>query len=158
MPVHGDNIDDLLRRADIAMYDAKRSGSGFALFAIEQEDAARAAPGDARRAARRASSGDQLVLHYQPKIDLTSSTVIGVEALVRWNHPVRRAADARRRSCPMAERNELIVPLTDWVLNEALRQLRAWRDAGYDLTMAVNISRPLPRRAAARSASPRRTS
>ena len=86
VPVHGDNIDDLLRRADLAMYDAKRSGSGFALFAMEQEDA------PARRLAmignlRECIGGNQLVLHYQPKIDLTSDKVMGVEALVRWNHP-----------------------------------------------------------------------
>ena len=138
VPVHGDNIDDLLRRADLAMYDAKRSGSGFALFAMEQEDA------PARRLAmignlRDCIGGNQLVLHYQPKIDLTSNKVMGVEALIRWNHPSGELLmpDA---FMPEVERNELIVPITDWVMNEALRQLRAWRDAGYDLTMAVNIS------------------
>jgi diguanylate cyclase (GGDEF)-like protein/PAS domain S-box-containing protein len=138
VPVHGDNIDDLLRRADLAMYDAKRSGSGFALFAMEQEDA------PARRLAmignlRECIGGNQLVLHYQPKIDLTTDKVMGVEALIRWNHPSGKLLmpDA---FMPEVERNELIVPITDWVMNEALRQLRAWRDAGYDLTMAVNIS------------------
>ena len=79
------------------------------------------------------------MLHYQPKIDLTSNKVIGVEALIRWNHPSGELLmpDA---FMPEVERNELIVPITDWVMNEALRQLRTWRDAGYDLTMAVNIS------------------
>ena len=137
VPQHGDNIDDLLRRADLAMYDAKRTRTGFALFAAEQEDA------PARRLAlignlRDCISGDQLVLHYQPKIDLTSNTVMGVEALIRWNHPSGELMmpDA---FMPEVERNELMLPITDWVMNEALRQLHVWRDAGFDLTMAVNI-------------------
>jgi diguanylate cyclase (GGDEF)-like protein/PAS domain S-box-containing protein len=137
VPLHGDNIDDLLRRADLAMYDAKRSGTGFALFASEQEEA------PARRLAllghlRDCVKDDQLVLHYQPKIDLASNTVMGVEALIRWNHPSGEflMPDA---FMPEVERNELIVPITEWVMNESLRQLRLWRDAGYDLTMAVNI-------------------
>ena len=137
VPLHGDNIDDLLRRADLAMYDAKRSGAGFALFAAEQEEA------PARRLAlignlRDCVAAGQLVLHYQPKIDLATNEVMGVEALIRWNHPsgVLLMPDA---FMPEVERNELIVPITEWVMNESLRQLRLWRDAGYDLTMAVNI-------------------
>ena len=137
VPAHGDNIDDLLRRADLAMYDAKRSGAGFALFASEQEEA------PARRLTllgnlRDCVGQNQLVLHYQPKIDLASSRIMGVEALVRWNHPSGELLmpDA---FMPEVERNELIVPITEWVMNESLRQLRVWRDAGYDLTMAVNI-------------------
>lgn len=137
VPVHGDNIDDLLRRADLAMYDAKRSGAGFALFASEQEEA------PARRLTllgnlRDCVSQNQLVLHYQPKIDLATNTVMGVEALLRWNHPSGELLmpDA---FMPEVERNELIVPITEWVMNESLRQLRVWRDAGYDLTAAVNI-------------------
>ena len=137
VPMHGDNIDDLLRRADLAMYDAKRSGTGFALFAAEQEEA------PARRLAlignlRECVAKGQLVLHYQPKIDLTTNRVMGVEALIRWNHPsgVLLLPEA---FMPEVERNELIVPITEWVMDESLRQLRLWRDAGYDLTMAVNI-------------------
>ena len=137
VPDHGDNIDDLLRRADLAMYDAKRSGTGYALFAAEQEETpARrlALLGDLRRCIER----DELVLHYQPKIDLATQETIGVEALMRWNHPSGRLfmpADFM----PEVERSELMIPMTEWVINEALRQLRSWRDEGYDLTMAVNI-------------------
>ena len=137
VPEHGDNIDDLLRRADLAMYDAKRSGGGYALFAAEQEEA------PARRLSllvdlRRCVQRDELVLHYQPKIDLPKRETTGVEALVRWNHPSGRLMmpDA---FMPEVERTALMMPLTVWVLDEALRTLRSWRDQGYDLTMAVNL-------------------
>jgi len=136
-PGHGDNIGDLLRRADLAMYDAKRSGSGFALFAAEQEET------PARRLAllgdlRRCVSRNELVLHYQPKIDLATGETPGVEALIRWNHPSGRLV-MPAEFMPEVERSELMIPITEWVINEALRQLRIWRDKGYDLTMAVNV-------------------
>ena len=88
---------------------------------------------------RECVGGNQLVLHYQPKIDLASNKVMGVEALIRWNHPSGELLmpDA---FMPEVERNELIVPITDWVMNEAAAPAaHVWRDAGYDLTMAVNI-------------------
>lgn len=137
VPDHGDNIDDLLRRADLAMYDAKRSGSGYAMFAAEQEDA------PARRLAllgnlRHCVERDELVLHYQPKIDLATRKTIGVEALVRWNHPSGKLLmpDA---FMPEVENSQLMIPITKWVVGEALDRLRAWRAEGYDLTMAVNL-------------------
>ncbi len=137
LPEHGDNIGDLLRRADLAMYDAKRSGSGYAVFAAEQEEA------PARRLAllgdlRRCIEHDELVLHYQPKIDLTTRETIGVEALLRWNHPSGRLLPPGA-FMPEVEHNELMLPITEWVIGEALRSLRTWRDEGFDVTMAVNL-------------------
>lgn len=137
VPEHGSNFHDVMRRADLAMYDAKRSGSGSAVFATDQEEI------PARRLAlltelRSCVDNGELVLHFQPKIDLASGETFGVEALVRWNHPTRgllQPADF----IPEVERNELIVPITYWIVNEALRVLRSWRDEGYDLTMAVNL-------------------
>jgi len=137
IPDHGDNIDDLLRRADLAMYDAKRAGTGYALFNAEQEETpARrlALLGDLRRCIER----EELVLHYQPKIDLASGETIGVEALTRWNHPSGRMFQPAD-FMPEVERSELMVPMTEWVINEALQTLRSWRDEGYELTMAVNL-------------------
>jgi diguanylate cyclase (GGDEF)-like protein/PAS domain S-box-containing protein len=137
VPDHGDNIDDLLRRADLAMYDAKRSGNGYAMFAAAQEDipARRLALlGDLRHCVER----EELVLHYQPKIDLKTHETVGVEALLRWNHPSGRMF-MPDEFVPELESNSMMVPITEWVINEALRTLRGWRDAGYDLTMAVNI-------------------
>jgi diguanylate cyclase (GGDEF)-like protein/PAS domain S-box-containing protein len=137
IPEHGDNIDDLLRRADLAMYDAKGSGGGYALFASEHEEA------PARRLAllsdlRRSVDRNELVLHYQPKVDLGTRRTIGVEALIRWNHPSGRLL-MPAEFMPEVESNDLMLPVTDWVINEALRTLRGLRDEGYDLTMAVNV-------------------
>ena len=136
-PQHGSDVGDLLRRADLAMYDAKQAGTGFALFASEHEETpARrlALLGDLRRCIER----DELVLHYQPKIDLATRETIGVEALIRWNHPSGRLFQPAD-FMPEVERSDLMIPITEWVINEALGRLRSWRDAGYDLTMAVNL-------------------
>ena len=136
-PAHGDNVDDLLRRADLAMYDAKRSGEGYAMFAAEQEEmSARRLEllGDLRRCIDR----DELVLHYQPKIDLATRETVGVEALVRWNHP----SDGLLMPgafMPEVERSELMIPLTEWVIDSALNQLQAWRNDGFDLAMSLNV-------------------
>ena len=137
-PQHGRESAELLRRADVAMHEAKRSGSGLAVFVSEPEDQT------ARRLALLSELRDgiprgELVLHYQPKVDLTTRQTTGVEALVRWQHP-REGLLMPAQFMPEAERSELIEPLTRWVLDTALRQQREWRDAGRDLTMAVNIS------------------
>jgi diguanylate cyclase (GGDEF)-like protein/PAS domain S-box-containing protein len=145
-PQHGTTSQDLIHRADLAMQQAKWSGDGLAVFTADPDEQTAnrlTLLNDLRAGIPR----DELVLHYQPKIDLTAEQrVTGFEALVRWEHPTRgllMPADFM----PEAERSDLIEPLTTWVLNEALRQQRAWKDAGIDLTMAVNISaRSLTRR------------
>jgi diguanylate cyclase (GGDEF)-like protein/PAS domain S-box-containing protein len=137
-PQHGRSTSDLLRRASRAMREAKQAGSGLGVFVAEPEDPI------ARRltllSELRASipRGD-LVLHYQPKIDLKSRRTTGVEALVRWNHPTAGLLQPAQ-FMPEAARSELMEPLTNWVLAEAMYQQRQWSDAGFDLTMAVNIS------------------
>jgi diguanylate cyclase (GGDEF)-like protein/PAS domain S-box-containing protein len=137
-PQHGRATADLLRRAAVAMREAKQSGSGLRVFVAEPEDPT------ARRLTllselRAGIPRGELVLHYQPKVDLRSRRTTGVEALVRWRHP----ADGLlmpAQFMPEAVRSELIVPLTRWVLDEALHQQHDWREAGLDLTMAVNVS------------------
>jgi diguanylate cyclase (GGDEF)-like protein/PAS domain S-box-containing protein len=138
-PQHGRSTADLLRRSESAMHTAKWSGDRLAVFEADTEDRT------TRRLAllndlRDGIGRGELVLHYQPKIDLKAGRrTTGVEALVRWRHP----ADGLlmpAQFMPEAERSELIKPLTEWVLNEALRQQRVWTDAGLDLTMAVNVS------------------
>ena len=137
-PEHGTSSAELLRGADLAMYDAKRAGSAYAVFDGAQEThltSHLALLSDLRQCITRG----ELVLHYQPKVDLATRHISGVEALVRWRHPTRGLL-APGSFMPEAERIDLIEPLTRWVLNEALRQQRAWRDEGVDLAIAVNIS------------------
>ncbi|MGE5148079.1 MAG: EAL domain-containing protein [Candidatus Eiseniibacteriota bacterium] len=86
----------------------------------------------------RAITGNELVLHYQPKIKLTTGRIVGVEALVRWHHP-KLGLLPPARFIPVAERAGLILPLTHWVLEEAVRQLAEWRALGVETTMAVNV-------------------
>jgi diguanylate cyclase (GGDEF)-like protein/PAS domain S-box-containing protein len=137
-PEHGATTDELLRRADAAMYVAKRSGSGQAVFDSAHEKQT------ARQLAllvdlRECIARDELILHYQPKINLGTREISGVEALVRWRHPVQGLL-MPGSFMPEVERTELIAPVTRWVLSEALHQQQTWRDEGIDLTMAVNIS------------------
>ncbi|GAC1316867.1 MAG: hypothetical protein NVSMB2_10020 [Chloroflexota bacterium] len=132
------NSTTLLRHADVAMYAAKREGGGVQVYAKDQEDNTRARLGIAREL-REALVRGELVLYYQPKIDFRTGQVSGVEALARWRHPSRGLV-APDVFIPVAEQTGLIVPLTAWVLAEALRQERAWLDAGLDLYVAVNLS------------------
>ena len=137
-PEHGDNAADLLRRADLAMYEAKRSSTAHAVFdpAHEKRLAKHLALlGDLRHCLAR----NELVLHYQPKIQLATREVSGVEALIRWRHPTLGLLPPGG-FMPEAERLEMIGPLTQWVLDETLRQQKAWNEEGLDLTVAVNIA------------------
>jgi diguanylate cyclase (GGDEF)-like protein/PAS domain S-box-containing protein len=137
-PQHADDADALLRRADVAMYVAKRSGSGYALYAAEQDQHSPSRLGLTAEL-RHAIEHGQLLLHYQPKLELRGSTVIGVEALVRWQHP-QQGLVPPDQFIPLAEQSGLIRPLTEWVLTTATRQYDEWRSAGLDLPVAVNLS------------------
>jgi diguanylate cyclase (GGDEF)-like protein/PAS domain S-box-containing protein len=136
-PVHGTDAENLLRRADVAMYVAKSTRSGLAVYSVDQDHHS------AERLAllgelRQAINGDQLVLHYQPKVDFAGK-LTGVEALVRWQHP-RRGLVQPDAFIELAEHAGLIKPLTRWVLDAALRQCRHWMDAGHRVPVAVNFS------------------
>ena len=128
----------LLRCADIAMYVAKRSGKGYALYSPDQE---RTSLGDLslKSELREAIQTNQLCLYYQPQIDHKSQRIVGLEALVRWNHPLRGflPPDA---FIPLAEDGGLIGSLTHWVLQTALAQQVALQQQGFNLNMAVNLS------------------
>lgn len=137
-PDHGSNADTLMQRADVAMYAAKALKSGYTIYTPEQDQT------NPHRLAligelRRAIVDDQLFLLYQPKIDLHTGQIAGVEALVRWRHP-RLGIMQPDQFIPLAERTGLIMPLTLWVLHEALRQCHKWRKAGIELNVAANIS------------------
>jgi diguanylate cyclase (GGDEF)-like protein len=139
-PAHGEDVDTLLRHADVAMYLAKEARAGTAVYDSEQDlnDAARLAlAGELRRAIE----NEELVLHFQPKAELESGCVVGVEALVRWQHP-ERGFIPPNEFVPIAERTGLIKPLSRYVVATAIRQCSAWRDAGLDLHVAVNLTIP----------------
>lgn len=137
-PEHGTDSSSLLRCADVAMYQAKRDASGYSIYA------ARLDPHTPQRLALMTELGaaireDQLVLHYQPKVDVRAQRIVGFEALVRWNHP-ERGLIPPNEFIELAEMSELIRPLTSWVVDRALRQWREWRDQGKHFTIAVNLS------------------
>ncbi len=137
-PDHGDDVRTLLQRADIAMYVAKDNKLGVSSYdsSVDGHSPARAALlGDLRRAI----SERELSLHFQPKTDLVSGALQGVEALVRWQHPTQGllSPDA---FVPLAERTGLVHSLTRFVLDSALAQCRAWYDQGLELPVAVNLS------------------
>ncbi len=137
-PAHGADGTTLLRRADVAMYTAKRGRTGHATYdpAQDQHSPERLPlVGELRAAIERGA----LALHYQPQVDLASGRLCGVEALVRWPHPERGLVPPER-FIPLAEQTSLIAPLTDWVLAEAVRQGRAWQRAGLLLGVSVNLS------------------
>jgi diguanylate cyclase (GGDEF)-like protein len=127
----------LIRCADIAMYVAKRSGKGYMLYAPDQETTSLDL--SLKSELRKAIQSDQLSLYYQPKIDHASRRVVGLEALVRWNHP-QRGFLAPDKFIPLAEEAGLIGLLTQWVLKTALKQLAQLRAEGHLLTVAVNLS------------------
>ncbi len=137
-PDHGQDGSTLMRHADVAMYVAKRSTSGYALYdhLEDQHSVSRLAMvGELRHAIEHR----QLVLFYQPKIDLKEGQITGVEALVRWNHP-QRGLLSPDEFIPLAEHTGLIRPLTFFVLDEALHQASVWKKNDLNLKMAVNLS------------------
>ena len=139
-PEHGKQVEAIMRAADVAMYVTKeqRSGHEFYDAALHEHrhDAGRLAlVGELRRAMDEA----ELVLHYQPKVDLQTGKVKGVEALARWNHP-ERGLISPDEFIPLAERSNLLRPMTVYLLDTALRQCNAWRARGLDVSIAVNLS------------------
>src|SRR5713226_2567533 len=137
-PEHGTDVKTLMRHADVAMYVAKRGGSGHAVYAWEQDahDPDRLGMiGELRAAIER----DELVLYYQPKVSLRTGRCDRVEALVRWQHP-QRGLIPPDDFIPLAEQTGLIKSLTQWVIQSALRQCRAWLDEGLDIAVGVNLS------------------
>jgi diguanylate cyclase (GGDEF)-like protein len=137
-PEHGIEYEALLSRADVAMYRAKEDRAGVQVY-----DARRDASSSSRlgmlSALRQAIANDELELHYQPKARLADGSVSGVEALVRWRHPVRGLVPPDE-FIPVAEQSGLMHRLTDAVLDIALRQVGQWAAQGLDVPMAVNVS------------------
>lgn len=139
-PDDGRDFDTLLKKADTAMYRAKDAGRNHYRFFDEQMNIEAVEHLHLKSGLRRALAQGEFELHYQPQFELASGRVIGVEALIRWNHP-EEGQISPTRFIPVAEDSGLIVPIGEWVVHEACRQAVAWRAAGLPpLIMAVNLS------------------
>jgi diguanylate cyclase (GGDEF)-like protein len=137
-PTHAEDADTLMKRADIAMYDAKKNHTGFARYEAGRDEHS------LRRLTlmmelRQAVARDELQLYFQPKIDVSSELTVHAEALVRWNHP-RHGIMRPDEFIPLAEQSGNIGLITKWVLRSAITQCAAWNKKGLDLTIAVNLS------------------
>jgi len=137
-PADGDNVHDLLRRADIAMYSAKEDHSNYKVYETRLDRYS------VRRLTvlsdfRRGLESDEFVLHFQPVVDVGGSVVQGAEALVRWQHP-ELGLLSPPDFVPIAEQSGLIGPLTRYVLERAISDCTTWRANGHDLAVAVNLS------------------
>lgn len=137
-PEHGTELSELLHNADTAMYHGKRGSDRIVVW----DPVIATAPTNwhmVRAELQRAIDEGELELHYQPKVELATGRVREVEALVRWNHPLRGLVPPAE-FIPVAESSMLIHPLTRWVLSRALADQRAWRERGVDWPVSVNVS------------------
>ena len=138
-PTDCSDVDTLMHHADVAMYHAKQNGRDSFRFFSPEMNARVLERGELEARLRQALERREFLLEYQPELEVGSGRVTGLEALIRWRHP-ERGLLLPHDFLPVAEECGLIVPIGDWVLREACRQARIWRDAGHDVTVAVNLS------------------
>ena len=138
-PQHGSDARTLMRRADVAMYATKQSNAGYTFH--ERDEPESRVPDQLSLVVemRTAIERDEFELYYQPKRHLHSGLITRVEVLIRWNHPARGLL-MPVSFVPIAERTGLIKPMTDWILDKAMKQCREWQDAGAPIHVAVNVS------------------
>jgi diguanylate cyclase (GGDEF)-like protein len=137
-PEHGTDAETLMQRADVAMYVAKERRTGLEVYARERDRHTRDRL-ELIADLRTAIATGELVLHYQPKVDLRTGAISGAEALLRWPHPIRGMVPPAE-FIPLAEQTGVMRPLTSFVLDEAVGQAAAWHAEGLELDIAVNIS------------------
>ena len=137
-PLHGEEAQVLIQHADVAMYEAKRQGQGYAVYVAEQDQYSL---NRLRVVAslRDPALFDQLAIYYQPKISLKEGRVCGLEALLRWQHPTLGEI-APENFIPVAERAGMMRKITLWVLENVITQMEAWQKSGLLLQVAVNLS------------------
>ncbi|HCI13686.1 MAG: hypothetical protein A2063_07780 [Gallionellales bacterium GWA2_60_142] len=138
-PLDSREFDTLLRDADTALYQAKDSGRNTYRFFSEKMNIDAQEQLHLQGQLRNALNNREFLLHFQPQVDIGGERIVGVEALVRWQHP-ELGLIPPGRFIPLAERSGLIIPIGEWVLQEACRQAQAWREQGHALAMAVNLS------------------
>ncbi|AVR94941.1 EAL domain-containing response regulator [Pseudoduganella armeniaca] len=139
-PGDGETIDELLRHADIAMYQVKALGkNGHAFYHDSMLDVSHQKIA-LEQALRRALENNELEMYYQPQIDMATGRIIGAEGLMRWNHPQRGLLSAGE-FLPFAEENGLMLPISDWMLGALCRDLLLWNKAGGDtIRLSLNLS------------------
>lgn len=139
-PTDGSDEETLIKNADTAMYQAKERGKNNYQFYSNNLDGISTWKMKLENWLRSAMEQNQMTLHYQPQLDLRTGEIVGVEALIRWNHP-EYGYIAPSEFIPLAEETGLIVPLGKWILREACERRKAWKDAGFsDFPIAVNVS------------------
>ena len=139
-PYDGISKNELFKNADTAMYRVKEQGRGKHLFFEEEMNIAEMERSSLERDIRHALERNEFSLHYQPQIDIHNSEVVGAEALIRWNHPVRGRI-CPEKFIPLAEETGLIEKIGDWVIRSACEQLKIWQDSNVDINrIAVNVS------------------
>ncbi|MCK4703943.1 MAG: diguanylate cyclase, partial [Gammaproteobacteria bacterium] len=137
-PTHGSDVNILLQRADIAMYNAKQNRTGYSTYEPSKDHhtiSRLALMGELRQA----MENDTLSVYYQPKISLMTGEICGAEALLRWEHE-ERGFIPPDEFIPLAEQTGLIQPLTYWIMEKAAQQCSLWKNNGYILSVSVNVS------------------
>lgn len=138
-PDDGNDFDVLLRNADTAMYQTKETGRNLYRFFTPKMNVEAQARLQLHNKLHVALQRQEFHLHYQPQVELRSGRIIGMEALIRWYHP-EEGVISPSQFIPAAESSGLIIPIGDWVLQEACRQARSWSESGHNFRVAVNLS------------------
>ena len=138
-PLDGADAETLLRHADLAMYGAKQAGRNGYLFFDAEHDRRAEARFVALGRVQEALDAGEFRLHYQPKVDMRSAKVLGVEALLRWRHP-EQGVISPAQFLPLIENTGLSISVGNWVLQQGIEQLARWLRAGLDITVSVNVS------------------
>ncbi|WP_169823142.1 sensor domain-containing protein [Anaerobacillus alkalilacustris] len=140
-PSSGDTSEDLVKNADIALYNAKEKGKNTYMFYTDEMNKKLVKKLQIENELRKAlTTNKQLMLHYQPQVDLKTNKIVGVEALIRWLHP-EKGYIPPLEFIQVAEETGLIIPLGEWVLKEAVTEIKKWQQLGFDnIRVGVNIS------------------
>jgi diguanylate cyclase (GGDEF)-like protein len=139
-PADGSDCTTLLQKADSAMYHSKKAGRDSAHFYTPEMDSFTRERLELESGLRHALARGEFIAYYQPRVDALTGRIQGAEALIRWNHPTRGLISPAA-FIPIAEESGMIVPIGEWMLQQACQQLRAWHDLGHsELRVAVNLS------------------
>jgi EAL domain-containing protein (putative c-di-GMP-specific phosphodiesterase class I) len=139
-PEHGAEIDKLIKNAEMAMYSAKRQGGNLIQIYQDEHNKVVTRKIDLEAGVRRALDNQELLVYYQPQVNLTSGKIVGAEALMRWKHP-QEGFIPPSEFIPIMEDNGMIVPVGEWILSEACKKALIWKKKGFsDIRVAVNLS------------------